>query len=131
MAKKLGKFLAATAIIGAAAGAFMYYKSREEALDDFDDFDDFEDEGEAELEAYLQSEAEQSDKAEQALKDILPSSALNQETVDEAKEALKKAVMDTSDKVESVSGLVKNDMDMEVEEFHFDDLKAEDGDFEE
>lgn len=43
MAKKFGEFLFATAVICAAAGAYMYFQKKKNEKDDFDDFDDFED----------------------------------------------------------------------------------------
>ncbi len=134
MANKLGKFLALTAVIGAAAGAVYYYKSKEAANDDFDDFDDFEDDDvDEELESYLKDEAEQSVQTEKKLRDILPID-ISQETVDEAKEALKKAVLDIGDKVvavagtvsDTVSNIVKSDSEAEIEEFEFEDLDDDD-----
>lgn len=133
MANKLGKFLALTAVIGAAAGAVYYYKSKEAANDDFDDFDDFEDDDiDEELESYLKEEAEQSAQTDRKLRDILPID-ISQETVDDAKEALKKAVLDIGDKVVSVAGsvtdtvsnIVKSDAEADIEEFEFDDLDEE------
>lgn len=47
MAKKFGKFLFATAIVTAAAGAYMYLKKKV-VDDDFDEFDDdFDDDSDA------------------------------------------------------------------------------------
>ncbi|MBR3683964.1 MAG: hypothetical protein IKL78_03695 [Lachnospiraceae bacterium] len=48
MAKKFGKFLFATAIVTAAAGAYMYLKKKvvDDDFDEFDD-DDFDDDSDA------------------------------------------------------------------------------------
>ena len=129
MAKKLGKFLAFAAIASAAAGAYYYYKNKSEASD-YDDFVDFDDEDDSSLEDYLKEEAYQSEQTERSLKDIFPIN-LSSETVSEARETLKKAVLDIGEKVAdvagSVTGVVKPSASgVEVEDFQFYDLSAED-----
>ncbi|MBR6328157.1 MAG: hypothetical protein IKR68_00750 [Lachnospiraceae bacterium] len=129
MAKKLGKFLAFAAIASAAAGAYYYYKNKSEASD-YDDFVDFDDEDDSSLEDYLKEEAYQSEQTERSLKDIFPIN-LSSETVSEARETLKKAVLDIGEKVAdvagSVTGVVKpSATGVEVEDFQFYDLSAED-----
>lgn len=129
MAKKFGKFLTLAAIVGAAAGAFYYYKSsKKKSSKNLDDLDDFEDEGDDELEDYLRDEAEQSAQSERSLRDFFPIN-LTADTVDDAKESLKKVVLDIGEKVsdvaESVSGVVKPAEATVVEEFAFDELNEE------
>lgn len=133
MAKKFGKLLALTAVLGAAAGAIYYYKSKEEANDSFDDFDDFEDEGDAEIDDFLENEAVSAEKAEKSIRDFIPLN-LSSETVDEARATIKKAAAEIGGAVigtvDKVSGLVRN-MDADIEEFDFDDLKPSEDDYDE
>ncbi len=128
MAKKLGKILAVAAIASAAAGAYYYYKSKTEPSD-YDDFDDFESEDDSSLDDYLKEEAYQSEQTERSLKDIFPIN-LSSDTVNEARETLKKAVLDIGEKVAdvagSVTGVVKsNASDANVEDFKFYDLSKD------
>lgn len=119
MAKKLGRLLALTAVIGAAAGAYYYYKSKDGALEDFDDFDDFDDDVNDDLEDFLKNETENDAKRE-----YVPLN-FSKETMEEAKETIKKAGETVED---AVSDTVKNVVKPEtpngkVEEFTFNDLE--------
>lgn len=118
MAKKLGKFLALSAVIGAAAGAYYYYKSKDNDLDDFDDFDDDLNE---DLEDFLKNETD----GEDSKREYVPLN-FSKETVAEAKETIKKAAETVEDAVahtvESVGNVVKPVVSETVEEFKFDDL---------
>lgn len=132
MAKKLGKLLALSAVIGAAAGAVYYYKSREKELqnlDDYDDFEDFEDEEENddELEQYLKEEAANAESSEKSIRDFVPIT-ISRETVEEAKATIKKAAEGLESKaidaVTRLSNVVKPDSASDIEEFEFDDLEG-------
>lgn len=146
MSKKAGKLLALAAVVGAAAGAFYYYKSKENSpfnFDDFDDLDDFEDEDitSDELEEYLNQEAKNAKEAD----DYVPLK-FSRETMTEAKRTIKKAAAGLEEVVcdavsrlnsainsdtEPVSNVVKPEDDTTVEEFKFDDLNPNEDDFEE
>lgn len=116
MAKKLGKLLALTAVIGAAAGAYYYYKSKEDALEDFDDFDD---DVNDDLEDFLKKETSGDSKRE-----YVPLN-FSKETVDEAKETIKKAGESVEDAVtDTVNNVIKSDESAEkTEDFKFDEFE--------
>ena len=87
MAKKIGRLLALTAVIGAAAGAYYYYKSKDDSLEDFED--DVNDD----LEDFLKTETDSDGKRE-----YVPLN-FSKETVEEAKETIKKAGESVEDAV--------------------------------
>lgn len=117
MAKKLGKLLALAAVIGAAAGAYYYYKSKDESFDDFDD--DMNDD----LDEFLKSETDTDSKRE-----YVPLN-FSKEAMDEAKETIKKAGESVEEAVANTVGSESNVLKPEaagkVEEFEFDDLKED------
>lgn len=91
MAKKAGKFFALAALVGAAAGAYYYYKSKEASLDDdFDDFDDFEDEFEEDVENSIPAEASE-------IKEFIPLKATTEDIAD-AKDVIRKAAEEVNGK---------------------------------
>ena len=99
MAKKAGKILALAALVGAAAGAYYYYKSKEDEIDDsFDDFDDFED---------FEDEFEED---------------VTEDTLAEAKDTIRKAAEEVnSKKIGEIDGKT-------IEKYEFEKLEPEDSD---
>ncbi len=132
MSRKSNKTLMFAALAAvAAAGAYFYYMKKVKDAD-FDDFDDFEDD-DTELEDYLSESAYQSEQKERSIKDVFPIN-LSSEGVSEAKESLKKVVLDIGEKVSGVisdqpSGVVKSDSGAAVKDFSFYDLSADEDDF--
>ena len=129
MAKKFGKFLMATAALGAAAAGAYYYlqgKNRfaDESFDDDDDFDNFDDdleEDETSKEAdrsYVDLDLEKAEEFKEGLK------AATAEASDKVVGAVKDTAEKAADTVKEAAGTVKKAADqaeVKVEEFFDDD----------
>lgn len=140
MAKKFGKFLALAAVVSAAAGAVYYYKNKNTRDEDFDDLDDFEDEDDSE--DFVDEDAEAKERRERSFKDIFPIN-ISADTVEEAKESIKKVVMDIGDKLtdaadavsnavkssDETANVVKSEDAVDVEDFQFYDLSSDEEEF--
>ncbi|MBR0149500.1 MAG: LPXTG cell wall anchor domain-containing protein [Lachnospiraceae bacterium] len=132
MSRKSNKTLLFVGLAALVAGGAYYYYKKKVKDADFDDFDDFEDD-DTELEDYLRESAYQSEQKERSIKDVFPIN-LSSQGVSEAKESLKKVVLDLSEKVTGAiskdqSSVVKSGDDADVKDFSFYDLSAEDDDF--
>ena len=132
MSRKSNKTLLFVGLAALAAGGAYYYYKKKVKDADFDDFDDFEDD-DTELEDYLRESAYQSEQKERSIKDVFPIN-LSSQGVSEAKESLKKVVLDLSEKVTGAiskdqPSVVKSGDDADVKDFSFYDLSADDDDF--
>ena len=118
MAKKFGKFLMATATIGAIAAGVYYLFQKKDSLadDDFDedeDFDDFDEESEGE-----------EDDSERKYVDLDLTNASASETEEDFKEGLDAVKAEATDKVVGAEGSAAKAVDKaetKVEEFFDDD----------
>lgn len=132
MSRKSNKTLLFVGLAALAAGGAYYYYKKKIKDADFDDFDDFEDD-DTELEDYLRESAYQSEQKERSIKDVFPIN-LSSQGVSDAKESIKKVVLDLSEKVTGAiskdqPAVVKSGTDADVKDFSFYDLSADEEDF--
>lgn len=92
---KIGKLVAIAALIGAAgAGAYYYFKSKEEEFDDFDDFDDdFDEDDDFEEDTAIEASEP---KSEKVVKEYIPLKISKEDVID-AKETIQKAAKEVSE----------------------------------
>ena len=121
MAKKFGKFLMVTAVLGAAAaGAYYYLQNRDrltdEDFDEDDDLDDFDDDLDDETSKetdrnYVDLDLEKAEEFKEGLK------AATAEATDKVVGAVKETAEKTADTVKKAA----NKTEVKVEEFFDDD----------